>query len=71
MEPYSQHSSSYGSISTRHVVYHMRLCYSHKIRYLIIWHALFKYLYIHMVNLATYGSRAKLEEDLETPVERS
>jgi len=35
-----------GCISTRHFVYHIRLCYSHKIRYLIICHALFKYLYI-------------------------
>jgi len=39
-----------GSISTRDFVYHIRLCYSHKIRYLIIWHALFKYFYIY-----TYG----------------
>jgi len=46
--PYSQPSSSYDSISTRHVVYHIRLCYSHKINYLIIWHALFKYLYIYI-----------------------
>jgi len=43
-------SHTQGSISTRHFVYHIRLCYSHKIRYLIIWHALFKYLYIY-----TYG----------------
>jgi len=39
-----------GSISTRHFVYHIRLCYSHKISYLIIGQALFKYLYIY-----TYG----------------
>ena len=26
-----------GSISTKHFVYHIRLCYSHNIRYLIIW----------------------------------
>ena len=43
-------SHTQGSTSTRHFVYHIRLCYSHKIRYLIIWHALFKYLYIY-----TYG----------------
>ena len=36
-----------GSISTRHFVYHLRLCYSHKICYLIIWHALFKYRSIY------------------------
>jgi len=36
-----------GFISTRHFVYHICLCYSHKIRYLIIWHALFQYLYIY------------------------
>ena len=34
----------------KHFVYHICLCYSHKIRYLLIWHALFKYLYIY-----TYG----------------
>jgi len=43
-------SHTQGSISTKYFVYHIRLCYSHKIRYLIIWHALFKYLYIY-----TYG----------------
>jgi len=43
---YSQSIGSQGSISTRHFVYHNRRCYSHKIRYLIIWHTLFKYLYI-------------------------
>jgi len=41
-------SHTQGSISTRHFVYHIRLCYSHKIRYLIIWHALFKYHYIYI-----------------------
>jgi len=40
-----------GSITTRHFVYHIHLCYSYKICYLItLWHALFKYLYIY-----TYG----------------
>jgi len=39
-------SHTQSSIRTRHFVYHIRLCYSHKIRYLIIWHALFRYLYI-------------------------
>jgi len=48
--PYSQSSGSEGSISTRHFVYQIRLCYSHKICYFIIWHALIKYLYI-----CTYG----------------
>jgi len=43
-------SHTQGSISTRHFVYHIRLCYCHKIHYLIIWHALFKYLDIY-----TYG----------------
>jgi len=42
---YSPHSSSDGSISRRHVIYHIHPCYSDKIRYLIIWHASFKYLY--------------------------
>jgi len=40
-------SHTEGSISRRHFVYHIRLCYSHKIRYLIIWHALFRYLSIY------------------------
>ena len=43
-------SHTQGSISTRHFVYHIWLCYSPKICYLIIWHALFKYLYRY-----TYG----------------
>jgi len=29
------------------LVYHIWLCYSHKIHYLIIWPALFKYLYVY------------------------
>jgi len=33
-----------GSISSKHFVYHIRCCYSHKICYLMIWHALFEYL---------------------------
>jgi len=44
---YRSGSHTQGSISTRLFVYHIRLCYSHKIRYLIIWHALFRYLYIY------------------------
>jgi len=33
---YRSRSHMQGSISTRHFAYHIRLCYSHKIRYLII-----------------------------------
>jgi len=44
---YRSRSHMQGSISTRHFVYHIRLCYSHKIRYLIIWHALFRSLNIY------------------------
>ena len=40
-----------GSIRKRHFVYHIRLCYSHKISYLIICHALFKYLYIYIWSI--------------------
>jgi len=40
-------SHTQGSICTRHFVYHVRLRYSHEIRYLIVCHALFKYLYIY------------------------
>ena len=49
-------SHTQGSISTRHLVYHIRLCYSHKIRYLIIWHALFKYLYIYAYGQSGHRS---------------
>jgi len=31
-------SHTEGSISTMHFVFHTRLCYSHKIRYIIVWH---------------------------------
>ena len=34
--------------------YHIRLCYSHKIRYIIICHALYKSLYIY-----TYGQSGR------------
>ena len=40
-------SDKQGYISTRHFVYHIRHCYIHKIRYIILWHALFKSLYIY------------------------
>ena len=48
--PYSHSSGSY--ITTRHLVlsyssYHIHLCYSHNIRYIIIWHALFKSISIY------------------------
>jgi len=45
--PYFHSSGSLRSIRTRHFVYHISLCYSHKIHYLIIWHAIFKYCYIY------------------------
>ena len=44
---YWSRSHSQGSISKRVLISHIRLCYSHKIRYLIIWHTLFTYLYIY------------------------
>jgi len=45
--PYYRSSGSY--ITTRHF-----FCYSHKIRYIIIWHAFFKSLYIY-----TYGQAGR------------
>jgi len=45
--PYYHRGGFY--ITTRHFV-----CYSHKIRYIIIWHALFKSLYIY-----TYGQSGR------------
>jgi hypothetical protein len=41
--PYSHSCESY--ITTRHFVYHICLCYSLKICYSIIWHALLRSLY--------------------------
>jgi hypothetical protein len=38
--------------------YHIRLCYSQTFCYIIVWHALFKSMYIHTVNLAADGSWA-------------
>jgi len=37
---YSDSSSSWGSITTCHVVNDIRLCYSHRICYSIVWHVL-------------------------------
>jgi len=49
--PYSHSIDSYGSITTRPFVYHIRLCYSHRIFCIIIWHALFKSLYIYIRSI--------------------
>jgi hypothetical protein len=45
--PYFHSSGSYGSITTRHFIDHIGLCYSHKICYIIIWHVSTKSLYIY------------------------
>jgi len=44
---YRSGSHTQVSISTMHFIYHIHLGYSHMIRYLIIWHALFRYRYIY------------------------
>jgi hypothetical protein len=59
--PYSHTSGSKGSISTRHLIDHIDLCYSHKIRYFIIWHILSKFIYIYK-----YGATGIMEMDSAT-----
>jgi hypothetical protein len=59
--PYSHTSGSKGSITTRHFVDHIGLCYSHKISHIIIWHELSMSLYIY-----TYGDNGITEMDSET-----
>jgi len=44
------HFANEGCITTGHIVYQIGLCYSHKIRYVMIKYTLFKSLYIY-----TYG----------------
>jgi hypothetical protein len=45
--PYSDTSDSQRSTTTRHFGCHFRLCYSHTICYIIIWHVLSKALCIY------------------------
>jgi len=59
--PYSHTSGSEHSTTTRHFVGHIRLCYSHKICYIIIWHVLSMSLYIY-----TYGDTGITEIDSAT-----
>jgi len=49
--PYSHTCGSEGSITTRHFINHIGLCYSHKVRYIIIWHVLSKSLYIYTTEI--------------------
>jgi len=44
--PYSHTSGSESSTTTRYFIYHIFLCFSHQICYIIIWHVLPKSLYI-------------------------
>jgi len=46
--PYSHSSGSKSSTPTRDFMYHICLCYGHKCRYIMIWHEVFKFLYIHL-----------------------
>ena len=59
--PYSHTSGSKGSITTRHFIDHIDLCYSYKIRYIIIWHVSSKSLYIY-----TFGDTGITEMDSAT-----
>ena len=54
--------SQQGSTTTRYFVYHIRLCYSHNILYIMIWHdVLSKSLYIY-----TCGDEGIMEMDSAT-----
>ena len=55
---YSHTSGSSGSITTRHFINHIVLCYSHKIHNIIIWLVLFKCLKIY-----SYGDTGMTEMD--------
>jgi hypothetical protein len=44
--PYFHTGGFEGFITTRRFIDHIGLCYSHKIRYIIIWQVLSKSLYI-------------------------
>jgi hypothetical protein len=59
--PYFHTSGSYGSITIRHFINHIDLCYSHKIREIIIWQVLAKSLDIY-----TYGDTRITEIDSAT-----
>jgi len=59
--PDSHISGSKGSTTRRDFVYHIRLCYGHKICNIMIWHVLSKYLYIY-----TYGDTGITEMDSAT-----
>jgi len=54
--PSLQPCSSQNSICTNHVAYHIHLCYSHKICYLILWQALFMSLYIYSSFGASFAA---------------
>jgi hypothetical protein len=58
--PYSHSSGSEGITTTRHFVYHICLCFTHKIRY-ILWPVLSKAPYIY-----SYGYTGIMEMDSVT-----
>jgi len=45
--PHSYSSGAYSSITTRHFVYHVRLCYSQQICYIITLHVICKSVYTY------------------------
>jgi len=61
--PYYHSSSSWGSITTWHFVYHIRLCYSHKLCYIIIWplicYSVSVYIYIRLIWLQAVFKRSQ------------
>jgi len=59
--PHSHTSGSLDSITTRYFTDHIGLCYSHNIRYIIIWHVVSKSLYIY-----TFGDTGITEMDSAT-----
>jgi len=58
---YSHTSDSLGFITTRHLIDHIGLCYSHKIRYIII-----RLLLCKSVDIYTYGDTGITEMDSAT-----
>jgi hypothetical protein len=59
--PYSHTSDSSGSITTRHFIDHIGLCYSDKNHYIIIWHVLSNSIYVY-----TFGNTGIMEMNSPT-----
>ena len=58
--PESPSSRACGSMTTRHCVYQIHLCYTHKIHYIIKWHVL-----SIIVSVYIYERPIRVEMELE------